>query len=122
EGGHVTDFVAFDAFVAAHRDAWLAELIDLARPSVSATAEGIAEMSVRVRDRLRAAGAWDATLVESGVSHPAVIGEVGAGPRSVLLYDHYDVQPPGDPAAWVTPPWTPTLRDGTLFGRGVADD
>ena len=116
------DFSAFDAHVAGRRDAWLAELVDLARPSVSATGEGIPEMGVRVRDRLRAAGATGAALVESGVSHPAVIGEVGAGSRSVLFYDHYDVQPPGDPSAWATPPWEPTLRDGVLHGRGVADD
>jgi acetylornithine deacetylase/succinyl-diaminopimelate desuccinylase-like protein len=117
----VTDFGAFDAFVDAHRDAWLGEVVDFARPSVSATGEGIAEMGVRVLDRLRQAGAT-AELVESGVSHPAVIGEVGAGKRSVLFYDHYDVQPPGDPSAWTSPPWQPTYRDGHLFGRGVADD
>src|SRR5205085_12598789 len=60
--------------------------------------------------------------VEAGISHPAVIGEIGAGSRSVLLYDPYDVQPPGDPAAWSSPPWEPTLRGGALYGRGVADD
>jgi acetylornithine deacetylase/succinyl-diaminopimelate desuccinylase-like protein len=117
----VTDFAAFDAVVAGQREAWLAELIDLARPSVSATGEGIAEMGPRVVERLRAAGAT-AELVESGVSPPAVIGEIGAGPRSVLFYDHYDVQPPGDLAAWSTPPWEPTRRGDQLFGRGVADD
>jgi acetylornithine deacetylase/succinyl-diaminopimelate desuccinylase-like protein len=117
----VTDFGRFDNEVANRRDAWLAELLDLARPSVSATAEGIAEMGQRVLARLRQAGAR-AELVESGVSHPAVIGEIGGGPRTVLFYDHYDVQPPGDPAAWTSPPWQPTLRDGRLYGRGVADD
>ena len=118
----MTDFTAFDAHIAANRDAWLAELIDLARqPSVSATGEGIAGMGAAVLHRLRSAGAT-ADLVESGVSHPAVIGEIGAGERTVLLYDHYDVQPAGDPAAWASPPWVPTLRGGQLFGRGVADD
>lgn len=117
----MADFTAFDAFVAGHRDAWLAELIDLARPSVSETGEGIPEMGRRVLARLRAAGA-DADLVSSGVSHPAVIGELGLGRRSVLFYDHYDVQPPGDPTAWATPPWQPTVKDDRLFGRGVADD
>ncbi len=121
EEGHLSDFGRFDAFVAARSDAWLAELIDLARPSVSATGEGIAEMGPRVVERLRAAGAT-ADLVETGVSHPAVIGEIGAGPRTVLFYDHYDVQPPGNLAAWATPPWEPTLIDGVLHGRGVADD
>jgi acetylornithine deacetylase/succinyl-diaminopimelate desuccinylase-like protein len=118
----VTEFATFDAHVAAHRDEWIAEVADFARqPSVSATGEGIAAMGPRVLSRLRAAGAR-ADLVESGVSHPAVIGEIGAGERSVLAYDHYDVQPAGDPATWASPPWEPTYRDGALFGRGVADD
>lgn len=118
----MTGFGRFDEFVAVQRDAWLGEVADLARrPSVSATGEGIAEVRDRVVARLRAAGAT-AVVAESGVSHPAVIGEIGAGPRTLLFYDHYDVQPPGDPGAWATPPWEPTLRDGALFGRGVADD
>jgi len=118
----MTEFQHFDSFVADHAEPWFAELVEAARqPSVSATGEGIEPMGAWVIARLRTAGAA-AEMVESGVSHPAVIGEVGSGRRSVLLYDHYDVQPPGDPAAWLSPPWEPTLRDGALFGRGVADD
>ncbi len=118
----MADFDAFDRFVAQHAQAWLAEVADFARqPSVSATGEGIEPMGRRVLERLRGTGAA-ATLAELRVSHPAVIGEIGSGERSILFYDHYDVQPPGDPAAWSTPPFEPTLRDGHLFGRGVADD
>ena len=51
----MTDFGQFDAHVAAHREAWLAEVIDFARqPSVSVTGEGIGEMGQRVLARLRA--------------------------------------------------------------------
>ncbi|HVA87829.1 MAG TPA: M20/M25/M40 family metallo-hydrolase [Candidatus Saccharimonadales bacterium] len=118
----MTDFQHFDGFVVGQADRWFAELIEAVRqPSVSATGEGIEPMGAWVLARLRTAGAA-AELVESGVSHPAVIGEVGSGPRSILLYDHYDVQPPGDAAAWQSSPWEPSVRDGALFGRGVADD
>ncbi len=116
------EFEQFDSHVAAHAEAWLEELAAAARrPSVSATGVGIAEMAALVRDRLRAAGAT-AEIVELGVSHPAVIGEIGSGGRTILLYDHFDVQPPGDPEPWLSPPWEPVIRDGALFGRGVADD
>jgi len=56
--------------------------------------------------------------------NPVIYGEwLGApGKRTVLIYGHYDVQPPDPLDKWITPPFTPTVRDGKLFARGVSDD
>ncbi|MEV0582021.1 dipeptidase [Nonomuraea sp. NPDC050310] len=73
---------------------------------------------------LRSVGLHHVQQIPVEGSFPAVYGEAPgpAGSPTVLLYAHYDVQPAGDPAAWNTPPFEPTLIDGQLFGRGAADD
>jgi cysteinylglycine-S-conjugate dipeptidase len=94
-------------------------------PSVSADAfdqSHVAASAEAVAALLRGEG-LDVRIVAEG-GRPAVIGRrtAASGTRSVLLYAHHDVQPPGDPADWDTPPFEPTVRDGRLYGRGSADD
>jgi acetylornithine deacetylase/succinyl-diaminopimelate desuccinylase-like protein len=105
------------------------ELSELLRiPSVSADPELSGEV-VRaaewVRDFIRAAGG-EAELRETA-KHPLVIGEIRASQGAdnaptVIAYGHFDVQPPAPLEGWDSPPFEPTVRDGWLYARGVADD
>src|SRR2546428_925473 len=65
-------------------------------------------------------GRRDPLSVDGGP--PTIVGETGQGARTLLVYNHYDVQPPDPLDEWETPPFEPTERDGYLFGRGVSDN
>ena len=103
----------------------LAELV--ACPSVStdpAYAEGMAAARRWLLARLTALGFQDAQDISAG-GHPAVTAHWhGAGPAAptLLVYGHYDVQPPDPLAEWASPPFALTARNGRLHGRGVSDD
>ncbi len=102
----------------------LEELKEFLRmPSVSARTgdevnfRGYAEW---VRAKFEEAGA-EARIMETD-GHPVVYAETGNGDRTLLSYGHYDVQPPEPLELWESEPFEPTVRDGTIFARGVADD
>jgi acetylornithine deacetylase/succinyl-diaminopimelate desuccinylase-like protein len=95
----------------------------LAIPSVSgdpARGPEMREAAEWVAAQLAFAGG---RVVETG-GHPVVLGEwLGApGAPRILVYGHYDVQPPGDGAEWETPPFSPSVRDGRIYARGATDD
>src|SRR5689334_10050754 len=115
------------AHLRANRERIVAKLIEFASiPSVSTDpAHGldIDRAAAWVAAELAAAGPVAVrTLATPG--NPVVYGEwLGApGRPTVLVYGHYDVQPPDPLEKWQTPPWTPTVRDGRLYARGVSDD
>ncbi|MET9760602.1 dipeptidase [Streptomyces sp. NPDC006372] len=76
-----------------------------------------------VADALAAEGFQDVALLDTPDGTQSVYGHLPgpAGAKTVLLYAHYDVQPPLDEAGWTTPPFELTERDGRWYGRGAAD-
>ncbi|MPY52829.1 dipeptidase [Streptomyces acidicola] len=76
-----------------------------------------------VADALRTEGFQDVSLLDTPDGTQSVYGYLPGpeGAKTVLLYAHYDVQPPLDEAAWVSPPFELTERDGRWYGRGAAD-
>ncbi|HEV2249612.1 MAG TPA: M20/M25/M40 family metallo-hydrolase [Candidatus Limnocylindria bacterium] len=115
-------FAAFDAHVRARQQEYLDELCALVRiPTVSAQKTGIEETAKVVLERTTRAG-FTATAERVRGGPPTIIGEQGSGARTLLVYDHYDVQPPDPLGEWTTPPFEPTVRDGFLYGRGTSDN
>src|ERR671910_2933761 len=103
----------------------LGELEECLRmPSISARKEdgnaGFRECAEWVAGKLVEAGA-EARIMETE-GHPVVYAEVGEGEGTLLSYGHYDVQPPEPLELWESEPFEPTVRDGGLYARGVADD
>ncbi|HET9015805.1 MAG TPA: M20/M25/M40 family metallo-hydrolase [Thermomicrobiaceae bacterium] len=111
-----------DRYVEEHLDEFLDDLGRLvALPSVAAKGEGMDAAAEATRDLLAKYGV-DARTMPSDI-FPMVYGELrGASPKTVLCYNHYDVQPAEPFDLWDSPPFEATRRDGSLYGRGVGDD
>ena len=117
-----TGFAAFDDHVRAHAREYVDELKALIRqPSVSAQKQGIEETAAIVLERAKRAG-LAARIERVPGGPPTIVGETGAGKRTLLVYNHFDVQPPEPLEEWETPPFEPVERDGMLYGRGVSDN
>jgi acetylornithine deacetylase/succinyl-diaminopimelate desuccinylase-like protein len=117
-----------DAFVRAEADALVAELAEwCAIPSVSGDPEHLADVrrSAEHLAGLMEAAGLDADVLAVDGGLPAVYGEwlgAGAGAPTVTIYGHHDVQPADPLEEWTTPPFEPTVRDGSLHARGASDD
>ncbi|MGF1470391.1 MAG: M20/M25/M40 family metallo-hydrolase [Rubrobacteraceae bacterium] len=95
----------------------------LSMPSISAQSKNVDDFrkcAGWVCDRLREARA-EARLIETE-GHPVIYAEIGDGEKTLLSYGHYDVQPPEPLDLWESEPFEPTVRDGSIYARGVADD
>ncbi len=114
-------------YLSSHHDQILAELVAFAAiPSVStdpAYAEGMERAADWVADQLRRAGIEGVRMIPTP-RHPVVYGEWlhAIDAPTILVYGHYDVQPPDPLDKWQTEPFLPTVREGRLYARGVSDD
>jgi acetylornithine deacetylase/succinyl-diaminopimelate desuccinylase-like protein len=111
-----------DAYLESHLDESLEELSQLcALPSVAAQNLGLGECANLVADMLRNRGFDVEVLPTEGA--PVVYGERrGKTSRTLLFYNHYDVQPAEPLELWDSPPFEPQVRDGKMYARGVSDD
>jgi acetylornithine deacetylase/succinyl-diaminopimelate desuccinylase-like protein len=118
----MTEYDRIDSYLESNLDQSIAELSRLvAQPSVGAQNLGMRECATLVAAMLKARGFEVQVMDTHGA--PVVYGERnGRSDKTLLIYNHYDVQPPEPLELWETPPFEPSLRNGKLYGRGVSDD
>ncbi len=118
---------AWQDYQSQQKDRFLNELLELLRiPSVSARSEHKDDMTKcaeAVKKRLQEAGANRVEIFQTA-GHPIVYGEKIIDPEKpvVLVYGHYDVQPPDPLDLWHSGPFEPVIKDGKIFARGSCDD
>jgi acetylornithine deacetylase/succinyl-diaminopimelate desuccinylase-like protein len=98
---------------------WLREACSI--PSLPEDPRGLGRMADWCEAKLAEVGANTERLTY-GSAPPALLGELGSGERTLLVYDHYDVQPVDPLALWASDPFSPDVRDGVLYARGCADN
>lgn len=114
-------------YIQSNQQRFLDELFGLLRiPSVSADSRhkgDVRKAAEYVVQKLKDAGADKAELCETA-GHPIVFGEkiVNASLPTVLVYGHYDVQPPDPLDLWTSPPFEPVIKDDKIYARGSCDD
>lgn len=114
----------FEKYVSDNLDVFAKDIITLAsQPSVSARKEGIEECAALVEKMLNGIGATTKVLRMEGAA-PLVYGELKSSrsSKTIMFYNHYDVQPEEPLELWKSPPFKPEIRDGIIYGRGVSDD
>ena len=100
------------------------DLVELVRqPSVSAKGEGIQECAKLVEKMMRETG-FSTRILQGKKGNPVVHGELKSrkSDRTLLFYNHYDVQPPEPLEKWMCEPFSGKIKDGKVYGRGASDN
>ena len=98
---------------------WLTEACSI--PSMATDPEGLSQMAEWVVQKMDGLGATVERLTHEEAPD-ALLGLIGNGDKSLLIYDHYDVQPVDPLNEWLSPPFEPEIRDGLFYARGAADN
>jgi acetylornithine deacetylase/succinyl-diaminopimelate desuccinylase-like protein len=122
DGEMNVSFSQFDAYVDQHADEFVRRLQALCRiASIASVGGAPMDDAAAVVSELAATAGLDVTLANAG-GPPVVLCQGGSGTRGLLVYNHYDVQPPDPLDEWRTPPFAAEIVDGILYARGVADN
>ena len=116
---------ALERYLEENRDRYVSELRELcAIPSEATDPAALDAAAAWCADRMEQVGATVRLLRATGASGvpPLVVGEAGAGARTLICVQHYDVQPAVPVELWTTPPYDPAVRDGAVYARGVNDN
>lgn len=111
-------------YIDSNSQRFIDDLIQLVKqPSVSARKEGTQECAEILHEMMREIGI-STRIIPEEEGNPVVYGEIKSkSPQKTLLfYDHYDVQPPEPLEEWICDPFSGDIRDGKIYGRGVADN
>ena len=112
------------SYIDENSEEFVKELVSLVRkPSVSATGEGIDECAEAVKQLMENIGLKVQVIPEKD-GNPVIYGEIKSedSNKTLLFYDHYDVQPPDPIEEWKSGPFSGEIREGKIYGRGASDN
>ncbi|MDI6847828.1 MAG: M20/M25/M40 family metallo-hydrolase, partial [Candidatus Bathyarchaeia archaeon] len=112
------------AYIDPNTDDFVEDLVKLVKqPSVSAKGEGIQECAELVEKMMQEIG-LSTKIFHEEKGNPVVYGEIKSkkSDRTLLFYDHYDVQPPEPLEKWMYEPFSGKISDGKIYGRGASDN
>jgi acetylornithine deacetylase/succinyl-diaminopimelate desuccinylase-like protein len=114
-------FTKFDRYVDRHARVFTERLQALCRmPSVAARGTGMRAIAEAVEQSMQRIGIGTRSF-KIGNGYPIIYGECGGGPKSFVVYGHYDVQPVGHLNEWSFGPFAASIQDGKLYARGAAN-